>query len=114
MHPRSDDLGQESPGQGLDAVTADLPHLDLLTVVDDFGQRVPVVELQVLGLVQRGAQADGDVAGDVVAAHWQHRQVPRGALVIDRHGCVARPDLDQADAEVHLLRSQHAFAGGKP
>ena len=73
-----------------------------------------VVELQAFGLVQRGAQADGDVARDVVATYGEHGQMPRRAFVVDSDRRVARPDLDEANAEVHLLGSQHAFAGGQP
>src|SRR5690348_1292960 len=50
-HAGADDLGQESTRKRLDAVAADLPDLDLLSVVDDVRQGVAVVQLQSLCLV---------------------------------------------------------------
>src|SRR5207245_8974755 len=47
-HPRSDDLRQESAGQRLDAIAADLANLDLLCMVDPLRPGVTVVELAVL------------------------------------------------------------------
>src|SRR5438477_7076552 len=114
LHARADDLGQEPARQRLDAVAAHLPDLDLLSVVDHVRQRMPVVELQGLGFVERRPQSDGDVAGHVVAADRQHGQMPRRALVVDDDRGVARPDVDEADAEVDLLRGEHALARGKP
>src|SRR5207245_4285585 len=51
LHARADDLGQEAPRQGVDAIATDLAHLDLLAMVDDLGQRVAVVEPQAFGPV---------------------------------------------------------------
>src|SRR5579859_5573382 len=112
-HARPDDLGQEAPRQRLDAVPAHLPHLDLLAVVDDVGERVAVVELEALGFVERRAQADRDVARHVVAAYGQHRDVARGAFVVDRDGGGSAADVDEADAELDLLRREHALARGQ-
>src|SRR6266545_3916265 len=90
-HARPDDLRQEAARQCL-----------------------AVVELELLGLVQRRAQADRDVARDVVAADRQHGHVPRRAVVVDDD--VGRPgaDLDEAHAELDLLRRQHALARREP
>src|SRR5207253_8036490 len=112
-HARPDDLGEESTRQRLYSVAAHLAHLHLLAVVDYVGQRVPVVELQALGFIERRAQADRDVAGDVVAAHWQHCDVARGAFVVDRHGGGAGADVHQADAQLDLLLREHALARGE-
>src|SRR5581483_7681259 len=113
LHARADDLGEEPARQRLDAVAAHLPDLDLLAVVDDVGQRVAVVELQLLGLVERRAQTDRDVARHVVAAHRQRGIVARGALVVDHDRGVAGADVDEAGAEVDLLRREHAFTRGE-
>src|SRR5450759_2178537 len=113
-HPRPDDLGEEATRQRGDPVATNLPDLDLFRVVDHLRQRVPVVELEALRLVERGAQADRDVARDVVAADRQDCDVPGGAVVVDDHVRGSRPDLDQADPELDLLLAEHAFTGGQP
>src|SRR6202165_1149113 len=112
-HARADDLGQEAARQRGDPVTTHLADLDLLGVVDHLGQRVTVVELEALGLVEGRPQADRDVARHVVAADGQDRHVPCRSFVVDDH--VRRPgsDLDQADAELDLLLAQDALAGGQ-
>src|SRR5712664_1587340 len=113
LHARADDLREEATRQRVDAIAPDLAHLDLLARVYDLGQRVSVVELQGLGLVERRAQADGDVAGHVIAADREHRQPARGAVVVNDDGGRAGADVDQADAEVQLLGREHALAGGQ-
>src|SRR5947209_672179 len=113
-HARADDLGQEAARQGADAVAADLPDLDLLAVVDDLGKSVAVVELQALGVVERRAQSDRDVARDVIAAHGKNREVARRAVVVDDDVGRAGADLDEANSELDLLRRQHALAAGEP
>src|SRR5579872_2762088 len=113
-HARSDDLGEEAARQGLDAVAADLADLDLLRMVDDVGQSVTVVELEVLGLVERRPQADGDVARHVVAADRQHGHVAGRPVVVHDDVGGAGADLDQAHAELDLLLAQHALTGGEP
>src|SRR5713226_183367 len=85
LHARADDLREEAPRQRVDAIAADLAHLDLLAGVDHLGQRVAVVELQALVLVERRTKADGDVAGSVVAADRQYRELARGAVVVNDH-----------------------------
>src|SRR6266852_7076539 len=59
LHARADDLSEKSAGQCVDAIAADLAHLDLLAVVDDLRQRVAVVELQALRFVEGRPEADG-------------------------------------------------------
>src|SRR6266852_3177365 len=113
LHARSDDLREEAPRKRLDAIAANLSHLDLLAVVDHVRQRVAIVELQALGLVERRSQADGDVAGHVVAADRQYRPVARSAVVVNDYAGRAGADVDEADAEVQLLSRQHALAGGE-
>src|SRR5438445_8759985 len=98
----------------LKAAASVLPYHYLHSVVDDVGQRVAVVELEVLSFVERGAQPDRDVARDVVATHRQHREVPRAAVVVDDDIGRAGADLDQAHAKLHLLRRQHAFTARQP
>src|ERR1700682_5879011 len=112
-HARSDDLGEKAARKGGDPVAPDLPHLDLLRVVDHLGERVAVVELEHLCLVERGPQSDGNVAGDVVAADGQHRHVSCRTFVIDDHVGGAGADLDEADAELDLLRAEHALTAGE-
>src|SRR5712692_2583597 len=108
-HPGPDDLGQEAPRHGLQAVAAHLVHLDPLLGSDRLRQRMPVVQLQRLGGGQGRAQPDRDVAGDVIAAHRQHRQVQRRTLAEDHHVGGAGADVDQADPQVHLLGREHAL-----
>src|SRR5258708_2626297 len=45
LHPRPDDLGEETSREGGDPVAANLPDFDLFRVVDRLGQGVAVVEL---------------------------------------------------------------------
>src|SRR6202171_1436585 len=89
-HARADDLGQEPSRQRLDAVAADLSHLDLLAEVDDIGQGVAVVALQGRRFAEGGARSERDVARDVVAPDREHGEVARRSVVVDDHRGGAR------------------------
>src|SRR5712691_111015 len=114
LHARADDLGEEAPREGVDAIAADLAHLDLLAVVDDLRQRVAVVELQALCLIEGRPQSDRDVARHVVAADRHHSEVSRGALVVNDDRGRTGADVDEAHAQVQLLGRQDPFAAGEP
>ena len=49
----------------------------------------------------------------MIAAHRQHRDVARGAFVVDRDRGGAGADVDEADAQLDLLLRQHSLARGE-
>ncbi len=69
--------------------------------------------LQPLGLGDRGAQPDGDVVGDVLAARRQRRDVPDGAALEDHQVGRAGADVDERHAHLLLVRRQDGVGGGE-
>src|SRR5690606_20915498 len=66
-----------------------------------------------LGHVIRGAQADGDVVGDVVAADGEDLGVPHFALHVEGNVGGAAADVGDDDAHFPLVGVQHRFARGQ-
>ena len=69
--------------------------------------------LDLLGLVRRRAQAEGDVAGQLVAADRDDAGVRDGAVGEDGDVGGAAADVDQRDAQLLLVVLQHRLARGQ-
>ncbi len=76
-------------------------------------ERAPAFALQLLGVGNRRAQADGDVVGEVIAADADDARVPQAAALEDREVGRAAADVDERHAELFLVRSQHRLAGSE-
>ena len=65
-----DDLSQVPAWHRLHAILADLMHLHHLLTRDARRDRMTVIDLQHLGLAQRGTQPDSNIVGHVRGPHW--------------------------------------------
>ena len=106
---RLQDVAQDAPRHDARPAAADAGHLDRLVLLDHRRQRAAAAPLDLLGLGNRRAQADGDVVGEVIAADGDHRGVPEAAALEDREVGGAAADVEQRDAELLLVRRQHRF-----
>src|SRR5262245_12491517 len=110
---RLQNLRQDAPRHEPWFAAADAGHVDRLVLVDHRRQRASALPLQFLSIRNRGAQTNGDVAGEVIAANGHHRRVPQIAALIDRQVCGAATDIDQRDAELLLVRREQRFRSGQ-
>ncbi len=62
---------------------------------------------QALGVVERGAQAGGDIVGDMVAADRNHCGMLHRSVMINGDVGRAAADVDQRDAQFPFLVGKH-------
>ena len=113
QHGREAKLAHLQRGQAQDLlgavvqVAADLPSLNLdgasiakglhlhLLAADLLRDDVTEAQLDLFGNVEGGVQGDGEVRGELVAAHGQDHGVAQAPLLEDGDGGCATADLDQ-------------------
>ena len=107
---RLKDLRQHAPRHQPRLAAADAGHFHRLVLVDDRRQRASALALELLGVGNRRAQADGDVVGEVIAADADDAGVPEAAALEDREVGRAAADVDERHAQLFLVRRQHRLA----
>ena len=110
---RLDDLGERLPRQAPRRALADARHLDALVGIGELRERAGVADLDVLGVLRRGAHRDRDVIGDLVAGDRDHRGVADRAVGKHREIGGAAADVDQAHAQLLLVLGEHREARGE-
>src|SRR6185312_301656 len=113
LHPRLDHLGERLARKLPRAALAHAGHLDHVGGARELAERHPVGDLQVLGVLGRGAKRHGDVVGDLVACDGDHRGVLDRALGEDREVRRAPADVHEAHAQVALVVQQHGVGGSE-
>src|SRR5581483_2791803 len=108
LHPFGERLPREAPRRAV----ADARHLDRLLGMGELGECAGVLDLDLLGMRGRRAEALRDVVRDLVAADRQRRRVADRALCEDRDVRGARADVDQTDAELALVLHEDRLARG--
>ena len=110
---RLQDLREDAARHQARLAAADAGHLHRLVLADHGGERAAAAALDLLGLGQRRAQADGDVVGEVIAADRDDAGVPHRAALVDDDVGGAAADVDEGDAELLLVARQHRFGRGE-
>ena len=72
-----------------------------------------VLQLERLGDLERGLEADRDIVGHVVAAHRQDGRVERRAVVEQREVDGPGPDVRDRDPQLLLRLGQDRLRGGE-
>ena len=107
LEARPHHLGEHLPRQMAGRRFTDTGHVERRVVGDQLRQRAAVADLDRLGVLGRRAESHRDVAGDQVASDRDHRRVANRTALVDRDVAGAAADVDQADAEIALVRRQH-------
>jgi hypothetical protein len=81
------------------------------STIDDSAH--PYLRLTFSGVRDRRAQADGDVAGEVIATNRDDCRVPEMTTLVDRDVDRAAADIDQRDAELLLIGRQRRLGASE-
>ena len=112
-HPGLDDLADLAAADRPAGVLAEDGDRDLLVVGDRVEVAGPVLDLQLLGDLEAGLQAEGDVVGHVVPADRQDRGPERRAVREHREIDRAGADVGDRDAELLLGLAQDGVGRGE-
>src|SRR5687767_2851934 len=111
--PRLQDLRHHAPGHRPRPPAGDARHFHRFVFADDCGKGAAGAALELLGVGDRHAEADGNVVGEMVAANREDPGVPEAAPLEDREVGGAAADVHERDPELFLIGGQNRFAGGQ-
>lgn len=109
FHARLADLRQDLAGDAAGITAAHGGDFDEFVMPHHVGQGAAILEFDTLGRRNGGAQAKGDIVGQVLAAQRQHMGVLDG--IVGENGDVrgAAADVHQRDAQLALFFRQHGL-----
>src|SRR3989338_1020470 len=109
LDARLDHLGQRLPRQHARAALAHARHFDG-AIIGHLAQRTAVLDLDVLGILRRGAQRHRDIVGNLVAGDRDHSGVTDRAAGEHRDVGGAAADIDEAHAQFLFILLEHRLA----
>src|SRR5438132_12932 len=113
LDARLDDLAEDAPVEHAGRAAADAGHFDGVVPVERRALRAAELDLDLLRLVHRRAQADRDVVGEVIAAQRNDAGVLDRAAGENGHVGGAAADVDQRHPQLLLLVGQHRLGAGE-
>ena len=109
LRARLDNFVQHARENGARRTVADAGDLDGAIFHDQILKHAAVLALDFFGLGNRRAQADGQIVGEMIAAHRNGRRMAHHAVAEDDQLRRAAADIEQAAAQFALILREAGF-----
>src|SRR5580658_1819025 len=113
MRARFDNFGKHARENGARGTVADAGDFDGRVFGEKFAQRAGMQALDFFRFSTGRAQTDGEIVGEMIAAHWNCGGVADYAAGEGDHFGGAAADIEQAGAEFAFILREACFGGSE-